>query len=105
MLLQNLRTDPEGYLMDPDDWSQEVAKELAASENVELTDEHWEVLHFMRAYREEHRIAPDVRHVTKHLMDKCGAHRNRVFELFPYGYVQQACKIAGMIRPRAWSTG
>ena len=34
-----------------------------------------------------------------------GAHRNRLFELFPYGYVQQACKIAGMIRPRAWSTG
>ena len=31
--------------------------------------------------------------------------KNKSFELFPYGYVKQACKIAGMKRPRAWSTG
>jgi len=31
--------------------------------------------------------------------------RKRLFELFPYGYVRQACKVAGMRRPRAWSTG
>jgi tRNA 2-thiouridine synthesizing protein E len=31
--------------------------------------------------------------------------RKQLFELFPYGYVQQACKIAGMKRPRGWSTG
>jgi len=28
-----------------------------------------------------------------------------LFKLFPYGYVKQACKIAGMQRPRGWSTG
>ena len=33
-----------------------------------------------------------------------GAHK-RLFELFPYGYVKQSCRIAGMKRPRAWSTG
>ena len=105
MSLQDLRTDPEGYLMDPGDWCDEVGSELAAREKVELTEEHWEVLRFMRAYFDEHRIAPDARHVMKHLAQTRGAHRNRLFELFPYGYVQQACKIAGMIRPRAWSTG
>jgi tRNA 2-thiouridine synthesizing protein E len=31
--------------------------------------------------------------------------RGKLFELFPYGYVKQACRIAGMRRPRAWSTG
>ncbi len=31
--------------------------------------------------------------------------RQRLYELFPYGYMQQVCKIAGMRRPRAWSTG
>jgi len=41
----------------------------------------------------------------KHLKLECGADRNRMFRLFPYGYVKQACKIAGMKRPRAWSTG
>jgi len=37
-------------------------------------------------------------------MDKKAA-KGRLFQLFPYGYVKQACKIAGMMRPRAWSTG
>ena len=97
-------TDGDGYLTDPADWSEEVALELAGREGITLTDEHWAVLRFMRAYLDEHRVAPDVRHVSKHLAMQ-GAGRNRVFELFPYGYIQQACKIAGMLRPRAWSTG
>jgi tRNA 2-thiouridine synthesizing protein E len=98
-------TDKEGYLTEPEDWSTAVADELAKREGIELTNEHWEVINYMRDYLHQHRIAPDVRHVMKHLKDTIGAGRNRVFELFPYGYVQQACKIAGMKRPRAWSTG
>ncbi|MDA8233135.1 MAG: TusE/DsrC/DsvC family sulfur relay protein [Magnetospirillum sp.] len=100
-----VRTDTEGYLIDPAEWSEDVARELAGREGITLTDEHWEALKFMRAYLDEHQIAPDVRHVMKHLADFRGTGRNRIFELFPYGYVQQACKIAGMKRPRAWSTG
>jgi len=38
------------------------------------------------------------------LLDGCGQWLD-VFDLFPYGYVKQACKIAGMKKPRAWSTG
>lgn len=101
----NPPTDAEGYLVDPADWNDDVAHELARREKISLTDEHWEALRFMRAYLDEHRIAPDSRHVIKHLTQTLGTGRNRLFELFPYGYVQQACKIAGMRRPRAWSTG
>lgn len=97
--------DSEGYLIEPADWNEEIARELAQSENIVLTDEHWEVLRFMRRYLDEHQIAPDARFVIRHLTRERGAPRNRLFELFPYGYVQQACKIAGMRRPRAWSTG
>ena len=50
-------------------------------------------------------MAPDARHVMKFLSGDRDAGRNRMFELFPYGYVKQACKIAGMKKPRAWSTG
>ncbi|HQS57644.1 MAG: sulfite reductase subunit gamma [Gallionellales bacterium 35-53-114] len=98
--------DAEGYLIEPMDWNEEVALELARQENIELTDDHWDVLRFMRDYYAEHQIAVDVRHVIKHLAEKHGPEsRNMVFDLFPYGYVKQACKIAGMKRPRAWSTG
>ena len=100
-----LDVDEMGYLLDPGEWSDEVALFLAKGENIALTDEHWDVIRFMRDYLEDHQIAPDVRHVMKHMTTIRGAGRNRVFELFPFGYVQQACKIAGMKRPRAWSTG
>ena len=103
-------TDDEGYLIDPDDWSDKVAEGLARHEHIELTREHWIAIRFMREYYEQHHIAPDARHVMKHLATvkvKGGgkAGRNDLFVLFPYGYVKQACKIAGMRRPRAWSTG
>jgi tRNA 2-thiouridine synthesizing protein E len=72
---------------------------------VELTPAHWEVLRFMRAFYEDRRIAPDARHVLKFLAESHGADRNELFRLFPYGYPKQACKIAGMRKPRVWSTG
>ena len=98
--------DAEGYLIEPQDWNERVAEALALQESVPLTEDHWDVLRFMRNYYEEHQIAPDARYVIKHLVERLGtAARNKLFELFPYGYVKQACKIAGMKRPRAWSTG
>ena len=103
-----LRVDGEGYLIDPADWNEQVARELARQERIVLSEEHWAVIRFMREYYEQHHIAPDARHVMKHLAAFKGAGkagRNDLFVLFPYGYVKQACKIAGMRRPRAWSTG
>lgn len=104
--MQTPEIDDEGYLIDPYAWTEALAHELAAQENIQLTADHWDAIHFMRHYFSEHQIAPDVRHVMKHLAERLGADsRNRIFELFPYGYVKQACKIAGMKRPRGWSTG
>jgi tRNA 2-thiouridine synthesizing protein E len=98
--------DDEGYLIDPSTWNEEVANAFATQENIQLTENHWDAIHFMRQYYSEHQVAPDVRHVTKHLAERLGpGSRNIIFELFPYCYVKQACKIAGMKRPRAWSTG
>lgn len=98
--------DAEGYLVEPEDWNEDVARLLAQDEHIELSDDHWDVLHFMRAYYEEHQIAADARFAIKHLAERYGRDaQKRLFILFPYGYVKQACKLAGMRRPRAWSTG
>lgn len=98
--------DAEGYLIDPADWNEAVALELAKRADIVLEEDHWDVIRFMRSYLEEHQVIADARHVIKHLSGRFGSDaRNRLFELFPYGYVSQACKIAGMRRPRAWSTG
>jgi len=101
--------DAEGYLFQPDDWDEVIAGELAAEESIELNDTYWLVLNFMRNYYREHDIAPDVRHVISSLAaeKQCSKREAKkiIFDLFPYGYVKQACKIAGMKKPRAWSTG
>ncbi len=106
---KNIELDLEGYLIHPEDWNQDVALELAESENIVLTDEYWSIFNFMRNYYDEHGVAPDVRHTTKQMVidfdvDKKSA-KSKLFGLFPYGYVKQACKISGMKRPRGWSTG
>ncbi len=105
----SIETDPEGYLVDPEDWNESIAKELARTEDIDLTSDHWEILKFMRRFWTTRRVAPDVRHVVEFLVENDGVDKrtakSRLFSLFPYGYVKQACKIAGMQRPRAWSTG
>ena len=103
------KTDAEGYLINPDDWDEAVARSLAKDEEIDLDANYWPVLHFMRTYWSEHQVAPDVRHVVDFLVTSQGFNKKdakqHLFKLFPFGYVQQACKIAGMQRPRAWSTG
>jgi TusE/DsrC/DsvC family sulfur relay protein len=105
-IMQDQQIDAEGYLVNPMEWNESIAEEFARQENIQLTEIHWGVIRFMRSYYEDHLIAPDARYSIKYLSDFFGRDaRNKLFELFPYGYVQQACKIAGMKRPRNWSTG
>lgn len=104
-----IEIDSEGYLIHPEDWNHDLALELAKSENIVLDDDYWLVFDFMRHYYNENGVAPDVRHTTKQMavdfnIDKKAA-KARLFTMFPYGYVKQACKVSGMKRPRGWSTG
>jgi len=102
-------TDEEGYLIEPEEWTTDIANSLAASEKIELNEQHWPILNCMREYYDSNRVAPDVRHVVKFLTTEQGLNKKDakklIFTLFPYGYVKQACKISGMKRPRGWSTG
>ncbi len=103
-----IATDAEGYLVDPVDWDGNVASLLAQQEEIELGEEHWKIIRFMRKYYDGHQVAADARFVTRFVAGELGHGKkasSRLAELFPYGYVKQACKIAGMKRPRAWSTG
>jgi len=106
---QTVEIDTEGYLMNPEEWNKQIAEHLARLEEVELTELHWKVFNFMREFYADRRVIPDVRFVNKYLAEELGEDkkeaRKRLFEMFPYGYVKQACKISGMKRPRAWSTG
>lgn len=99
---KTIALDDEGYLLDPDDWSMEVAETLARKENLELIEDRLEIVHFVRNYFLERQTIPEMRTLMKTLRDRHGkekATRKYIYALFPYGYGQQACKIAGMRKP------
>ena len=97
-----VEADEEGYIVDISVWSPELAALIAESENIEMGDDAWEVVNFLRSYYEEYQIAPAVRVLTKAIKKKLGADKGNskyLYELFPYGPAKQACKIAGLPKP------
>ena len=64
-------TDEEGYLANLNDWSPEVAEALAKADDAELTENHWEVINFLREYYDEYQIAPAVRVKTRATASTC----------------------------------
>jgi len=95
-------TDEEGYLVNLADWTEDIAKHIAVTENVDMSENHWEVVNFLRKYYEEYQIAPAVRVLTKAIGKTLGPDKGNsqyLYELFPYGPAKQACKIAGLPKP------
>ncbi len=95
-------TDEEGYLLDLSEWNEDIAKVIAQGENVDMTENHWEVVNFLRDYYNEYQIAPAVRVLTKAIGKQLGEEKGNskyLYELFPYGPAKQACKIAGLPKP------
>jgi TusE/DsrC/DsvC family sulfur relay protein len=95
-------TDEEGYLVNLADWNKDIAEAIAKAENVEMSQNHWEVVNFLREYYDEYQIAPAVRVLTKAIGKQLGEEKGNskyLYELFPYGPAKQACKIAGLPKP------
>jgi len=95
-------TDPNGYLLRLDDWSENIAAVIAESESIQLTEDHWEIINFLRRYYSDFGIAPNVRTLMKALAKKYGeekANRKYLYNLFPLGPSRQGCKISGLPLP------
>ena len=94
--------DNEGYLLDPANWSRAVAELLATEDGLALTSSHWQVIDFIRAWYDDTESVPEARRVIQRLAEESGdkrAAKQALYDLFPHGYGQQACRIAGMRKP------
>ena len=88
--------DDKGYLSDPATWTREVAGDLAASDGIAvLTEAHWQVIDFLRAYQAERGVAPMIRVLCK----STGNSLQQIYDLFPKGPAKGACRVAGLPRP------
>lgn len=97
-----VETDEEGYLTNLEEWSPELAELMAQEDDLELTENHWEVINFLREYYEEYQIAPAIRVLTKQIGKRFGKEKGNskyLYELFPYGPAKQACRYAGLPKP------
>ena len=92
MALADLERDDHGYLVDLNQWNEDIAAELAEEEGVNLTDDSFKLINFLRdEYINERNMVKglkgdwDGKLTTKEL-----------YALFPKGPAKQAGKIAGL---------
>ena len=97
---KKVATDQEGYIQNMNDWSEAYVYALAKKESLEVTQEHWDVINFIRDYYEKHRVQAQVRDMIKHFKKAWGPERgnNRhLHDIFPKGGPQkQGNRLAGI---------
>ena len=93
---KQVEIDEDGFLVDPEDWSNDVVTAFAALEDVpEVTEEHWKVINYLRGYYKQFGIAPMIRKMCK----DTGLTLKQIYDLFPSGPAKGACKLAGLPKP------
>jgi TusE/DsrC/DsvC family sulfur relay protein len=91
-----VNVNEEGFLTNYDEWDDDVARELAAQIGIELTDEHWAVLRFLR---EDYRAQGET--ATLRRVDKVGGVPTKtLFQLFPGKPAKKMSYVAGLPKPK-----
>ncbi len=91
-----IQVDEDGFMEEPEDWNEEIAKALATTEGVdEMTADHWKVANYLRDYFEKFNVAPMIRKLCK----ETGFSLKEIYELYPSGPAKGACKVAGLAKP------
>jgi len=94
-VLDTVQFDPDGYMVDANAWTPEIAEAIAAREGITLTERHWIVINFDRKEFAESGEAPSLRRITK----TSGVDTKEIYQLFPGGPGKLAAKIAGLKKP------
>lgn len=87
--------DEEGFMADPSQWSEDMAPALAEAIGIELTDEHWQVIRFLREDFAAQGETPTIRRVST----AGGVDTKRLFQLFPKKPAKKMSYIAGLPKP------
>ena len=90
-----VHVDDEGFLTDYDEWSEDLAKVLAQQIGIDLTEEHWKVIRFLREdYKEKGETA-----TTRRVQTVGGVPVKEQFALFPKKPGKKMSYIAGLPKP------
>ena len=96
--------DGEGYLLDLDEWTTNFVHVRAEAEGLKLTDEHWQVISFIRHFYEKNNVQAPVRDMIKHFKTMWGKEKGNtryLHAIFPLGGPQkQGNRLAGVRKPK-----
>lgn len=98
----NIDVDKEGFLKNLNDWSPEVATQIADDEGITLSDEHWEIITILREFYLTYEISPAMRILVKRVKEQLGGEKGNsihLLNLFPGSPAKLASKIAGLPKP------
>tara|TARA_A100001037_G_C15047129_1_gene588314 strand:+ start:22 stop:336 length:315 start_codon:yes stop_codon:yes gene_type:complete len=97
-----ISTDKEGYILDLEKWTPEIGKQIASSEGIALTKEHWELIFTARKFYATYEVSPEWRPLVKFTKSELGLEKGNslyFLNLFPGGSTKLIAKIAGLPRP------
>jgi TusE/DsrC/DsvC family sulfur relay protein len=85
--------DEHGFMLETNKWNEEIAKAFALKDGIsELTADHWTVINYLRSYYLANGICP----MVKRLVTESGFTLKKLYDLFPEGPANSACKWAGI---------
>jgi len=96
-------TDNQGFLKKNLQWSYELGVYMAQLDDIELTEEHWEIINYLREYYEVYNVAPPMRmiiRVFKKTFGEGNANSRYLYQLFPEGPMKQGSKYGGLPKPK-----
>lgn len=93
----------EGFLEDPLAWDEQTAQYIAGEDGIELNENHWEIINFLREFYKAHEMAPPSNRLfVKAVRGAFGEEKGNsiyLMTLFPGTPAKTACRIAGLPRP------
>lgn len=99
---KQIEVDDDGYIVNLDDWTPELATHFAQGDDITLTEAHWEVINFLRDYYKKYQIAPMIKILVKEIGKVMGPEKGNtkyLYQLYPAGPAKQACRYAGLPKP------
>ena len=87
--------DDEGFMTKPEEWSEDIAASLAKAIDIDLTDEHWKVIAFIRKDYQAQGETPTIRRVST----AGGFDIKQLFRMFPQKPAKKMAYIAGLPKP------
>ena len=103
---KTIETDEEGFLVNPGDWTRDIAVALAGDEQLDMSETHWGLVDYVREFYEKNQIHPTMHLLVRDLGKSLGksfqeekAYVKYLYQLFPTDPIKQLCKVAGLPKP------